>query len=87
MRWVIFRRGTVLHRWEDAETTLCGIEHRGAKPVTTAPRRIGRCLSCERVASMRSTLHDSWKANEPVNRMALIRECVEIRAKARADGR
>lgn len=86
MRWVIFRRGKVAHRYEDEHTTFCGIEHRGAKPLASAPR-IGRCLYCERAASMRSTLRDAWQENRPVNRMALIRELVEMRARARLEGK
>lgn len=84
MTFVRFKRGGVLHRPEDDETTFCGISRRGATVVEVGTR-MGRCRACERVAAIRTTLTEAWKKNEPVNRMALLRELVEMRAKRRAE--
>lgn len=79
MIYVRYRRGGVLHRYEDPQSTYCGRSLDGARHVKQN-RRIGRCRECERVAAIRTDL----KERRPgINRMALLRELVDTRARVR----
>lgn len=72
-------RSTSVHL-RDGESTACGLPVSDATEVGRSGR-VGMCSRCLRVQSIRGTLTDAWKANKPVNRMALLRELVDLRAK------
>ena len=51
---------------------------------TKGARKTGRCAVCDRALSLRNLLEDAWLDPRPINKMAVIRELVDLRARQSA---